>query len=383
MKISDLMALTEASTGYVGGNYVDEMPHLSLEECVGRLPVVILENQLELAETANAQNDAMVEAAVAAFSTGSQDTMNSLIEASFADIKAKIKKIFDSIIKFLKSIVAKLTLQIDKIKMSGHQLYAKYKDSPMLREKKDGLTVQGYKFSKNENLFPAASSFETDVEKLIKTVGGGKIMTPDEFAAAYKTDIKDKSKEEKKGQKAIDDMKNVGRATRVFNMAKALTGSSKISEGSWQADLKTELYGEKVELKYGTDFDKDSVADMLKEPKNLNLIKDEYVKLEQAVNRYRDEIQKKVDEMEREASNTDNTSEKNNGLSLCTGYFNAYMGIISDAYGTINVVKNIKYNFEKAKLDQAKTLFGKILSYKVKKEDASDVDGIEEFQLEL
>lgn len=383
MKISDLMALTEASTGYVGGNYVDEMPHLSLEECVGRLPVVILENQLELAETANAQNDAMVEAAVAAFSTGSQDTMNSLIEASFADIKAKIKKIFDSIIKFLKSIVAKLTLQIDKIKMSGHQLYAKYKDSPMLKEKKDGLTVQGYKFSKNENLFPAASSFETDVEKLIKTVGGGKIMTPDEFAAAYKTDIKDKSKEEKKGQKAIDDMKNVGRATRVFNMAKSLTGSSKISEGSWQADLKTELYGEKVELKYGTDFDKDSVADMLKEPKNLNLIKDEYVKLEQAVNRYRDEIQKKVDEMEREASNTDNTSEKNNGLSLCTGYFNAYMGIISDAYGTINVVKNIKYNFEKAKLDQAKTLFGKILSYKVKKEDASDVDGIEEFQLEL
>ena len=387
MKLSNLYALSEGATGFNGGSYVDEMPHLTLTEAVGAMNEAILNDQLELHECTMRTNDALVEAAVNALSTGTQADFDSIVEMSFADIKTRVVKFFEKILKFPKSIVAKITLQIDKIKMTGHQLYEKYKNSPMLKNKKfSDMTVSGYKFSKNDKLFPAAAGFEADVEKLIISVGGGKIVAPAEFKASLKAEISEKSSDEKKAQKAIDGLKDISRATRVLNMAKALTGSTKLTEGNWQSDLKTELYGEKVELKYGTDFTLDSVAELLKEPANLNYIKDEYIKLDQAVTKYKAELTKQVDEMEREAQKEDNSAAKNNGLSLCTAYFNAYISIISDAYGTINTVKNIKYGFERAKLDQAKMLFGKMLSYKAAKSDnndAEDAEDVDDFVVEL
>ena len=60
MKFSELLALSEASTGYVGGTYVDEMPHLTLEECVSSLTESILADQISLYESNMKQNDSLV-----------------------------------------------------------------------------------------------------------------------------------------------------------------------------------------------------------------------------------------------------------------------------------------------------------------------------------
>lgn len=383
MNIANIMALTEASTGFNGGSYVDEMPHLSLTEAAGQLSMMLMESQIELSETTVANNESLVEAAVSAMQSGTPAQFDSLVEASWADIKAKIVKIMENIKKFIRSIIAKLTLAIDKMRMSGHQLYEKYKDSPNLKDtsKFKDMEVSGHKFSKNEKLFPAAAGFEADVEALIKKVGGGKFVVPSDF----KAQLKSVDKENKGDTKVVSNLKDVSRAARVFNMAKELTGSSKITEGSWQSDLKTELYGEKVNLKYGTDYTVDSVAALLKEPAHLSEIKDEYIKLERAVEDYKKKLQGKLDELEREISKKEDAGEKTAGLSVAVSYYNAYMSLVSDSYSTINTVKNIKYNFEKAKLDQAKMLFGKMLSFKAKKDnnDASDVDMDIEYEIEL
>lgn len=383
MNIAKIMALTEASSGYNGGSYVDEMPHLSLTEAAGQLAMFLMESQIELSETTVNNNESLVEAAVSAMQTGTHADFDSLVEASWADIKAKIVKIMENIKKFIRSIIAKLTLAIDKMRMTGHQLYEKYKDSPVLKDtsKFKDMKVEGYKFSKNEKLFPAAAGFEADVEALIKKVGGGKFVVPSEF----KSNIKDAAKEAKADIKVVSNLKDVSRSTRVFNMAKELTGSSKITENEWQSDLKKELYGEKVELKYGTDYTLDSVSALLKEPAHLSEIKDEYIKLEKAVESYKKDLQSELDELEREISKKEDNGEKTAGLSVAVSYYNAYMSLVSDSYSTINTVKNIKYNYEKAKLDQAKTLFGKMLSFKAKKDnnDASDVDGGIEYEIEL
>ena len=394
MNIAKIMALTEASSGYNGGSYVDEMPHLSLTEAAGQLSMFLMESQIDLSEATVNNNESLVEAAVSAMQTGTPADFDSLVEASWADIKAKIVKIMDKIKKFIDSIIAKLTLFIDKVRMNGHQLYEKYKDAAVLKDtsKFKDMKVEGYKFSKNEKLFPALTEYlgKDGAEALIKKADS-KFSTPSEF---YKEFVGKSEKAAKSN--AIDKIKDVSKRTRSYNMAKVLTGSSKITEDNWQADLKQELYGDKVELKYGTDFTLDSIAELLKEPKNLNLVREDYVKLSAAVKNYKDDLQKHIDEIEREISKMKEDGNKTGldaegnmtsvaGMSLVSSYYNAYMSLVSDSYGTINIVENIKYNYEKEKLDQAKILFGKMLSFKAKKDnnDASDVDSDIEYEIEL
>ena len=104
MKLSDLKVLSEASIGFVGGSYVDEMPDISLDECINGLTMTTLENEMSLYENTRMMNNALVEAAVGAIQgdMSAQEAYNQLSEASFADIKAKVAKVFDSILKFIR-----------------------------------------------------------------------------------------------------------------------------------------------------------------------------------------------------------------------------------------------------------------------------------------
>lgn len=387
MKFADLMSLSEASTGYVGGRYVDEMPHLTLDECISNMESTILENQIEMITNNMTANDSLVEATVMAIRTGDSSSMDALVEMSFQDIKNRIKKIFDSIIKFLKSVIAKLTIQIDKIRMSGHQLYTKYKDNKLLKRDFKDLVFNGYEF-KATKLFPAASSYESvdGAEKLIDAATGNKIKNPETFKSELNGAVNDKSVAGV--QKTIDALKDVSRSDRVLGMAKALTGSSKLSS-DWVADVKKELYGEKVDIKYGSGvFTLTWIAQRLEKPDELSAIKDEYAKVEQAVTKYRDSLQKTVDDMDKDRSDYGDDKDKKeqvNALSLASAYFNAYIQYINDAYSTISKVKNLKYNYEKDKNSQAKAMFSRLLSGSVKKDnnDASDVEDVEDFEIEL
>lgn len=379
MKFSELLALSEASTGYVGGTYVDEMPHLTLEECVSSLTESILADQISLYESNMKQNDSLVEATL---SGGNIDT---LVEMSFQSIKEKIIAFFQKIAKFFKSIIAKLKVQIDKLRMSGQQLYSKYKNDPRLRTTDySDLTFEGYKFSDKE-IFTAAAKYETDTESLVAEVLGNKVAT-----------MADKASSAEELEKASEAMKDLSHNERVSNMAKALTGINSLSDDAWEADVKKEIYGDKETLKYNSDWTLSSIAPILEKAPGLSKIVDEYTKIESAVTKYRKSLESDLADNEKvwaeqnkntPAGSADQEPAKSNikYQNACTAYYNALIAVIQDAYSTIGRVKQIKLDYEKAKNNQAKQMFGKMLTYKGKKDnnDASDFEDVEDFEIEL
>ena len=381
MKFSELLALSEASTGYVGGTYVDEMPHLTLEECVSSLTESILADQISLYENNMKQNDSLVEATL---SGGNIDT---LVEMSFQSIKDKVSAFFQKILKFFKSIIAKLKLQIDKIRMSGQQLYSKYKNDPRLRTTDySDLTFEGYKFSDKE-IFTAASKYETDAKSLIKDVIGKDVI---DFGNATNSESAEAM------EKLTEKLKDISREDRVVNMAKALTGESGLSAGSWETDLKKELYGDKETLRYNSDWSLSTIAPILEKAPELSKIVDEYTKIENGVNRYKKETEDSLKELEKSysdqnknipAGEADKEPNKSNMKlqSATTAFINAYIAVINDSYSTISRIKQIKLDYVKAKNNQAKQMFAKMLSYKGKKDnnDASDFEDVEDFEIEL
>ena len=387
MKYSELLALSEASTGYVGGAYVDEMPHLTLEECVSSLTESIMADQIALYESNMQQNDSLVEA------TLSGGNLETLVEMSFQSIKDKVSAFFQKILKFFKSIIAKLRLQIDKIRMSGQQLYSKYKNDPRLRSTDySDLTIEGYKFSDKE-IFTAAAKYETDAESLIDAVMGKDVtdMISKMMSSGRETSIEE-------ADKVTEKIKDVSRDDRVCNMAKALTGISGLSAGSWESDVKKEIYGgEKETLRYGSDWTLSSIAPTLEKAPELSKIIDEYTKIENGVNKFKKKVEDDFKKADKELSDDIKKTPAGEGdkdpaktltklQSSMTAYTNAYLAVINDSYSTISRVKQIKLDYVKAKNAQAKAMFAKMLSYKGKKSDnndASDFEDVEDFEIEL
>lgn len=381
MKFSELLALSEASTGYVGGTYVDEMPHLTLEECVSSLTESILADQISLYESNMKQNDSLVEATL---SGGNIDT---LVEMSFQSIKDKVSAFFQKILKFFKSIIAKLKLQIDKIRMSGQQLYSKYKNDPRLRTTDySDLTFEGYKFSDKE-IFTAAAKYETDAEALVVEVIG-----KDAYSSIKDTNSENTAELEK----ATEKIKDISRDERVANMAKALTGISSLSDGSWEADVKKEIYGDKETLRYNSDWTLSSIAPTLEKAPELSKIVDEYTKIENSVKKAEKSMQDMLKKAEKGFAeenkkfapgdaDKDPAKSAQKYQAAFTAAVNAVLSVINDSYSTISRVKQIKLDYVKAKNAQAKQMFAKMLSYKGKKDnnDASDFEDVEDFEIEL
>ena len=380
VNLSTIMSLTEASTGFVNGNYVDEMPHLSLTECVNGMSLFLLESQIEAANDDMAANESLVESAISALTVGTQIDTNAILEASMGGLKARVKKIFDGIKQFIKTIIANISTLIDKIRMDGNQLWSKYgeqvKKKAAAGEFSD-MKFTGYKFPET-NLFPGTDKYESDVVGMIKAIDS-KITTPSENEKVEDKDVI------KKNTEAITDM---DKAARVVGMAKVLTGKSDLSEGGWRNELKDAVYGDKTELDYGKDgFSVDAVGSILQKPVGIEKIKDEYKRLGAAVEKYYNDIKKELDKLEKDDVTKGLEGDKATNASALkaarVSHFEAYLSLVTDAYNVINVVKNIKLDYEKARAAQAKSMLGKMISYKKKKDtnDASNFDGIEMFEL--
>ena len=380
VNLSTIMSLTEASTGFMNGNYVDEMPHLSLTECVNGMSLFLLESQIEAANADMAANESLVESAISALTVGTQIDTNAILEASMGGLKARVKKIFDGIKQFIKTIIAKISTLIDKIRMDGNQLWSKYgeqvKKKAAAGEFSD-MKFTGYKFPET-NLFPGTDKYESDVVGMIKAIDS-KITTPSENEKVEDKDVI------KKNTEAITDM---DKAARVVGMAKVLTGKSDLSEGGWRNELKDAVYGDKTELDYGKDgFSVDAVGSILQKPVGIEKIKDEYKRLGAAVEKYYNDIKKELDKLEKDDVTKGLEGDKATNASALkaarVSHFEAYLSLVTDAYNVINVVKNIKLDYEKARAAQAKSMLGKMISYKKKKDtnDASNFDGIEMFEL--
>lgn len=380
VNLSTIMSLTEASTGFVNGNYVDEMPHLSLTECVNGMSLFLLESQIEAANADMAANESLVESAISALTAGTQIDTDAILEASMGGLKARAKKIFDGIKQFIKTIIAKISTLIDKIRMDGNQLWTKYgeqvKKKAAAGEFSD-MKFTGYKFPET-NLFPGTDKHESDVVGMIKAIDS-KITTPSEMENEKNKDVI------KKNTEAITDM---DKASRIVGMAKVLTGKTDLTTGGWRSELKDATYGDKTELDYGKDgFSVDAVGSILQKPVGIEKIKDEYKRLGAAVERYSNDIKKELDKLEKkdvtEGKEGDDATNASALKAARVSHFEAYLSLVTDAYNVINVVKNIKLDYEKARAAQAKSMLGKMISYKKKKDtnDASNFDGIEMFEL--
>ena len=380
VNLSTIMSLTEASTGFVNGNYVDEMPHLSLTECVNGMSLFLLESQIEAANADMAANESLVESAISALTAGTQIDTDAILEASMGGLKARAKKIFDGIKQFIKTIIAKISTLIDKIRMDGNQLWTKYgeqvKKKAAAGEFSD-MKFTGYKFPET-NLFPGTDKYESNVESMILAINT-KIEKPSEMANEENKDVI---------KKCTENITDMDKAARVVGMVKVLTGKSDLSEGGWRNELKDAVYGDKTELDYGKDgFSVDAVGSVLQKPVGIEKIKDEYKRLGAAVEKYSAQIKKELDDLEKKDVTKGLEGDKATNASALkaarVSHFEAYLGLITDAYNVINVVKNIKLDYEKARASQAKSMLGKMISYKKKKDtnDASDFDGIEMFEL--
>lgn len=349
LELNKLMALSESSGGFTGGSYVDELPDMSLDEAVNMLPVIIVESQIELTDSRMHHNNLLVEATVSAAAMGTEPDFGPIVEMSFEDIKKKIKAFFDKIIKFLKSIINKLSLQIDKMRMSGHQLYEKYKDSKLLQGKsfKD-LTFNGYKIMGKDDIFADTKKFESEpgIRELIKKAIPG-CVDYDEFGKTYKAGIAVDSKAENPLVKATEKLSGITQADRQVAMAKLLTGEKSLTAGDWEGAIKKKLYGEKVDIAYGKDgFTLDALAAMLKDPADLNAIKEAYARVEKAAHEFHDKIQRAIDDLSSQSDKLESAkgdnSAKTNRNSLVSSYYSAYMGVVSDSYAVINKVQSLK-----------------------------------------
>jgi hypothetical protein len=373
LSFDKLMSLSEAATGFNGGSIVDELPGLSLTEATGRLPVVIMESQIELSECVQAQNEALVESVVSSLQNGTSVEVESLTEGAFETIKNKIKAFFDKIKKWIKGIIAKLTVQIDKVRMTGKQMKAKYKGSKMLNHSFEDLTVNGYKFEKKDP-FTALDGFVSNPMSLISK-GVPEVDLPGAFASKAKAADADTAALEATLEKIKDSTSN----DRKLEFAKALTNGIDISGGdSWVADVKKELYGDKVDLKFGEDFTLASVeADL--EGGNLDAIRGSYNKLLTAVNKNETELQKAADTFKKDNVSKTPGEDAPKAISLANSYFTAFLSIYQDCTAVITTVQDIQVNYEKQKVNQAKAIYARMLTYKKKdekNEDASDITDI-------
>lgn len=418
MNFAALRSLAEGATGYHGGSFRDELPEMTLSEAMSQLPIVCLEGQREFISLSENHTTALIEAAVSVAGYGDVNRATApIVEASLEGIKKKIKEVFEKIKKFIRSIIDKLKVAIDKMRMSGHQLWSKYQDSKALKQdfSKADFSIQGYKFTgagmlikmgdwnsipKIEELikdsikgdFKLPKDFESDIVKAVETSysrdsSGAMVRTETEVnktgEGSY-TGYKDTTKgEAKDANKVVDSLKNSSQKEREKAIVSKITGIT-LSGDDWQSALKKKLYGEKVEIKYGKEgFNYEGIKKVLGEDSQLDNIKEQYVELEGTVGEYQKQLEDSLDKVKERISSNDSDKDihtnENNALNIVSNYYSAYIAIVNQTISLISSVKNINWSFEKARYDQAKAMLGKMLSYKAptNNSDASDVDDVD------
>ena len=425
MNIADLMLLSEAS-GFSGGSadFVDEYPELSLDECMASLPIIIMESQIEGFEISRAHNDALVEAVASQIRSGVMDesAMGELSEKGFDSIKSAVTSFFARIKKIIEAIIAKLKVFIDKLRMTGKQLWSKYGNDPDLKktEKLKDLTFDGYKFASEvfdtskfdnaegpENLIKGAYNGDDTIapdkvaakfEELRRYISvkeedaEGNVVKEEHRTSAIGANVRPKGNDEhmEEVNKVIETLGDQTSKDRSSKMAAELTGMSDLGE-DWKEAVRKKLWGEKVTLTYGKDgFDLSSVGSILSNPTNLDKIRTEYENLRKGVEAYEKKLTGKLDKVNARADKTKNAG-LGKVLAAESSYYTKYMEAIKDAYGVITGVKNIRTDFEKAKADQAKAMFGRMISAAkkgsvaaaAKKPDNNDAEVDDELLFEL
>ena len=372
MRISSLMTISEGAGFYRGG--VDLMPELSLDEAVGGFPVAVLEAKMELNSDRADMNSALVEAFV-----GGGYGVNTIIEGAWDTLKTKVKSFFQRIKKWLQSIIEKLKQLIDKIRMTGSQLYNKYYKMVAAKASKlkDMDPFNGYDFTKSGIKLNEKTKLDDVVAKVCPEA--------DYYATA-------KTKEQyEDAAKKITDKTNEQIGIEVATAI--VTGYTPTK--SWATELRNKMWGEKVDMKYGKgSFTLENVSSLLKEPMDLASIREGYETMHSDTEKKEKEFSDAIEKADKEYQNAvDNTEagdktnmDKNETENARISVMRAVLNLYSSVYSAIGTLKNIHTDFEKARINQAKAMFGRMISFnadKKKNEDFDDGEAIVDFEVDV
>lgn len=414
MRLSTLQTIVENATGYTGGPAVDVMPDLGLDECVGMLPVVIMESQIEMSKLRSDNITALTEAAGNAIMYGTPVDFTPIVENAWDSLKAKVAAFFKKVGDFIKSIIAKLRVYMDRVFKTGQQLYDKYKDKPEYRGKdpKD-LTCSGYEFEHGDKIFAHDATEYADVGsigELFNAAVGSTVTNPTEAMAKIDA-VKGGRGSDDDGvlDKEISEIHDISSAARQSKMAQFIVGSNfdLPEESSWAGTVKKELWGEKKEIKYGEGpFTKTWIEALLSKPVGIDNVIKKYEKMQNAATKFERDLNKILTDTEKRInsakSDADKAANKESNLDTQRGmkdkidrqmnvandglaYMRAYIELVHDAYGCISTLQGIETDYVKARNAQAKTFFGKILSWNQNKDnnDAGDSDELTLLEVEL
>ena len=368
----DLMmfrSIVENGTGFNDQRYYDDHPYMGLVECIQASATDIAMCQLELAESVQDQSAREMSAMYSYLTEGVSIDYEALAEASKANLLDKIKGFFARIKKWIQSIIAKIKINIDKRRLSGKQLYERYKDSPGLKDiKAKNLVFNGYKMEK-------ADPFDVDLStKTVDNLIG--FMKPSDFKTKRGTEKK--ASDEVKGKlTAIADNKAGSRAAA---MVATLTGI-KVKQDGWQDDLNKKIFGEKTDLKYGTGmFSLENVKSALLSDESFQKVLKSYETLNKSVTDAETEMTKLVNDIKQgytDAHNKEDTPEetkKYNDESDVTEYCNRYLALYQETIGVIQKVQAIRTNYHNIRMNQAKSMFVMMITGKVEKKDNNDFE---------
>lgn len=393
LSFSDLKALSEASTGFVGGTGVDYFPELSLTEATAALPIAIMECQCEQISDINKYNQALMETTMSSMTMGglNESAMDMLTEAASGGLKQRVTSFFDKILKFIRSILEKLKFQINRMTMSGKKLWSTYKDSARAKatENFKNFTYNGYKNMLGEDkvTFTSAAKYDkadggeeliNDVLKNAKIgidhlvvmsdveytnndengVKAGKMTNSEETNAAIKED-----------KKVLTDLES---GEVKAKMAEKLTGITGL-DTDWKETVTERLYGDKEDLTYGTDFNITQIGEICSKPQDLEKIANEYAKFESGVNAWKKKVEGAVSKLEKGKDKAEGDVNRA-GYTAMIESMNAYLARLNDAYAVISEVKNLRVTYYKAKNTQAQTILAKLLALGGKKTKKSDED---------
>ena len=367
---SELMNLAEAATGFQGGTNVDFYPNMSLDEAMSCFPMVIYESMGEVSSIEQKRNEALVESAVDIMRYGSSVNVESLTEGALDTLKSTITKVFDRIRKFLTSILNKLKVQIDKIRLNGTQLVSRYGDTVKGKSITSDCKVNDYNILENK-------SAETIINNVHKYMAKPEDLRTSIFPTADMNKIYDtvygKTVEEinTKTNDAISKLSDETAAERRMKLANAITGKS-LSGDKWRDELRKDLYGnDRVDIAYGSGgFTAENVIDFLKNPVSLTHMKSDFNALKTACDRDQSQLEKSVEIMGRELTNmvAKESEDERTYTKALTDAANTYTGkildVVSDTYSILSELGRMVVKFEQARINLATRMFKKMMDFK-------------------
>lgn len=346
--LRNLMESTRMYAGFNGAECIDRLPQLSLLEATSQLPCIIVESQIDLLSMRRPTRGNLSEAAAM--------TLN---EGALTNLKEKVDAFFERMLKWIQSIIAKLKVQIDRIKLTGEDLYKKYADKLGTDSDYAGITFKGYRFAEgSKTIYSLQDNFDTNVENLVqrglqRAGVSGKVLLPHDFGImmkglARKIPEGQSLAKEKYDEisESIDQITDLSREERSAAMASLLAGRD-LGE-DWESELHRRCWGEKGPIRYGTDMFHPRVIGQVLKDRSLFECMDGYEKLRSTIRDYRTRLRGELSDLWDEFyTNTDAAILPGNlsTQALINRYYSVYISCVGDALHAATQLKNLKVAF--------------------------------------